>query len=94
MLIIIPTGSHIHKSLSWKNTFSLHILHTQNYIYVYVYSGMVCTAEPVEKYLKACSNQAATAAFVYNTGGSKAFSSSAISGKLDNSAHVKMVNSD
>ncbi len=46
---------------------------------VLVNPGVVSTAEPVEKYLKVCSYQAATAAFVYSTGGSKAPSSSAIS---------------
>ncbi len=35
-------------SLSQKTTFSV------------VFPGVVCTAEPVEKYLKACSDQAAT----------------------------------
>ncbi len=68
--------------LSPKNTFIID------------YLGAVCTAEPVVKYLRACSDQTATGAFVYSTGGSKAFSSSAISRKLDNSAQVKMVYSD
>ncbi len=54
----------------------------------------LCTAEPVEKYLRVCRDLAATVAFAYNTDGSKAFSSSAVSAKLDNSAHVKMVHSD
>ncbi len=35
-----------------------------------------------------------TAAFAYSTGRSKASSSPAIPGENDNSAHVKMVNSD
>ncbi len=64
------------------------------WVFIVVHPEAVWTAEPVEKDLKACSDQAATAAFVYNTGGSKTFSSLEISRKLDNSAHVKTVYSE
>ncbi len=54
------------------------------------FPGEVCTAEPVEKYGKACCDEAAAVVVVYNTGG-RAASSSAISGKNDNSVNFKMV---
>ncbi len=59
-----------------------------------VYLGAVCTAEPVENYLKVCSNQGTTAVFVYNTGRSKTFSSSTISKKVKNSGMSDFINSD
>ncbi len=64
------------------------------WVFIVVHPEAVWTAEPVEKDLKACSDQAATAAFVYITGGSKTFSSLEISRKLDKSAHVTTVYSE
>ncbi len=68
------------RDMSRKNTF------------IVAFPGAARPAEPMEKHSKAYCNQAATAAAACTTDGRKEVSSYAISGKNDNSAHVKMIN--